>query len=235
MICLTFSNHTFAAKKRGGKGAFAGGSLAMGLGVSLTGADQSGLNTMIGAAKTADAASTSNFNSGLEFIGHLTFKFSNNFVAIQLRPSYFQQSTSGTGTSGSHSYELTGYTLFPLVRIIPLSNDIIDFYMQAGIGYGKLEGSITNGPNKAKFSGSSFGLQAGIGADFCLIPDHCFGIEGSYRYLPISRNIVTSTSGSAPFGTTQAQSDRELEDANGSDVATSLTGISGILTYTMNF
>ena len=233
--CLVFSTQTFAAKKKGGKGAFASGSLSAGLGIGLTTADQAGLNTMISTAKTSVAATTSTFSSGLEFMGHLTFRFSNGLVALQLRPTYFQQSTSGSGSDGSHSYDLTGFTLFPLVRIIPLSNDIIDFYLQGGIGYGKLDGSITNGTRKASFSGSSFGLQTGIGADFCLVPDHCFGVEGNYRYLPIQRNIVSSASGALPYGASQAASDRELEDLNGSDVATSLSGISGILSYTYNF
>ncbi len=235
VIGLSSANQSFAAgRKKGGKGAFAGGSISAGFGVGVTTADQAGLNTMIGVSKNTANASTSNFGSGLEFMGHLTFKFANNFTAIQIRPTYLQQSTSGTGADGSHSYDLVGYTLFPLVRIIPLSNDIIDFYMQAGVGYGKLEGSITNGPTKATFTGSSFGLQAGLGADFCLLPDHCFGIEGNYRYLPIDRNIVGSSNGTVT-GASQSQAGRELEDLNGSDVATTLTGISGILTYTFNF
>lgn len=233
---LSTSQNVFAAKK-GGKGAFAGGSLSAGLGIGLSTADQSGLNTMIGAANAASAAGVSDFSSGLEFMGHLTFRFSNNFVALQLRPTYFQQSTKGNGTDGSHKYELTGYTIFPLLRIIPLSNDIIDFYLQGGIGWGKLSGKVENGARNASFNGSNFGMQMGLGADFCLLPSHCFGVEGNYRYLPIDRNIVSSGTGpsSLPYGTSQAQSDRELEDLNGSDVGTSMTGISGILTYTFNF
>ncbi|MBC7420469.1 MAG: outer membrane beta-barrel protein [Bdellovibrio sp.] len=224
-----------AAKKKGGKGAFAGGSLSLGFGVGIVTADQSGLNGMIRDAKAANGASTSDFNSGYEFSGQLTFRFSNNLVAIQLRPSYIMQSASGSASDGSYDYKLTGFTLFPLVRIIPLSNDIIDFYLQAGLGYGKLDGDITNGPRNAKFSGSSFGMQVGVGADFCLVPDHCFGVEGNYRYLPIVRNIVSSASASTVYGASQAATDRELENLNGSDIATSLTGISGALSYTYNF
>lgn len=236
-LVLTMTTPAWALRKRGGKGIFGGGSLSVGLGAAVTTADQSGLNTMINTSKTAANGSTSNFSSGLEFVGHITFRFSNNFVALQLRPTYFQQSTSGTGSDGSHSYDLKGYTFFPLVRFIPLSNDVIDFYMQTGIGYGKLSGSIANGARKAEFSGSNFGLQVGLGADFCLVPDHCFGIEGNYRYLPIERNIVSTGTGptNLPYGASQAQADRELEDLNGSDIATSMSGISGLLTYTYNF
>jgi opacity protein-like surface antigen len=234
-ILFSFPTAAHAAKKRGGKGAFAGGSMSMGLGIALLTADQSGINGMIKDAKAATNATTGDLSSGYEISGQFTFRFSNNLVAIQLRPSYVTQSTSGSGSDGSHEYKLTGLTVFPLVRIIPLSNDIIDFYLQAGIGYGKLDGDITNGVRTAKFSGSSFGLQAGLGADFCLIPEHCFGVEGNYRYLPISRNIVSSASATAIYGASQSAPDRELENSNGSDVATTLTGISGALTYTMNF
>lgn len=235
IFLLTTESASAAPKKRGGRGAFAGGSISAGLGVGLTTADQSGLNTIIGTANNAAAAGTSDFGSGLELMGHLTFRFSNNLVALQLRPTYFQQSTKGNGTDGSHRYELTGFTLFPIVRLIPLSNDIIDFYLQGGIGWGRLNGSIEQGQRKVSFNGSNFGMQVGLGADFCLFPSHCFGVEGNYRYLPLERNIASSGSATLPYGTSQAQTDRELEDLNGSDVATSLTGISGFLTYSFNF
>ncbi len=228
-------NQADAAKKKGGKGAFAGGSLSIGFGIGILTAEQEGLNAMIRESKAATNSSTGNFSSGYEFSGQLTFRFSSNLVALQLRPSYIMQSTTGSATDGSYDYKLTGFTIFPLVRLIPLSNDIIDFYLQAGIGYGKLDGEITNGPRNAKFSGSSFGMQMGVGADFCLIPDHCFGVEGNYRYLPIVRNIVRAASTLPVYGASQSSPDRELENSNGSDVATSLTGISGALNYTFNF
>lgn len=229
---IGFSSEALA-KKRGGKGAFAGGSLAIGLGISSTSADQTGMNNLISVAQAATASSASKLTSALEYVGTLTFKFSNNFVAIQLRPTLFSQSTTGSGSDGQHEYKLDGYTLFPLIRIIPLSNDLIDFYIQGGLGYGKLSGRIRNGATSADFDGSAFGMQLGIGADFCFIPDHCFGVEGNYRYMPISRNIVSSASG-LPTGVSQATAGNELE-SSASDVATTLSGISGILTYTYNF
>ncbi len=237
LLVFLFSAESQAAKKRGGRGAFAGGSISAGLGFAVSTADQTGMNSLISAAKTAVNSSTSSMGAATEYVGYLTFRFANNFVALQLRPTFFSQSSSGSGTDGAHDYSLTGYSLFPLVRIIPLSNDIIDFYIQGGLGYGKLDGHIKNGVREANFSGSSFGAQLGLGAEFCFVPDHCFNVEGNYRYLPISRNIVSSGTGPAnlPYGTTQAQTDRELEDANGMDVATTLSGISGMLSYTYNF
>lgn len=239
MVCLIALLATEPAsallKKKGGKNAFLGGGVAAGLGIALTTADQTGLNSLVNSAKANANSSASTFGTATEYVGFVTFKFSNNEVALQLRPSYFTQSTSGSGTDGSHSYDLTGYTVFPIVRYIPLSNDIIDFYVQGGLGYGQLNGSITNGSAKADFSGSGFGTLVGLGAEFCFVPDHCFSFEGNYRYLPISRNIVSSASGPLPWGVSQAQKDRELEDSSGNDLATTLSGISGLISYVYNF
>jgi Outer membrane protein beta-barrel domain len=226
-----------ASRKKGGKGAFAGGSLAAGLGVAITTADQTGVNSLVQAAKVNTNSTASTLSSATEYMGFLTFRFSNNLVALQLRPTLFYQSSSGSGSDGSHSYDLDGYTVFPLVRLIPLSNDIIDFYIQGGIGYAQLNGKIKNAAREAKFSGSGFGMQTGLGAEFCFIPQHCFAVEGNYRYLPITRNIVSSGTGpgNLPWGTSQAQADKELEDSAGNDVATTLSGISGSISYVYNF
>lgn len=232
-ICLT-AQETLA-KKKGGKGAFAGGSLSVGLGIAVATAEQDGINQLVQAAKAANSTTAGNLSSATEYMAHATFRFSNNLVALQIRPSYFMQDSSGSGTDGSYEYSLSGTSIFPLIRIIPLSNDLIDFYMQFGLGYGNLNGKIRNGARSVEFKGGNFGTQFGIGADFCFLADHCFGIEGNYRYLPIPRNIVTSASGALPAGVTQATTDRELEDASFNDVATKLSGISGILMYTFNF
>lgn len=223
--------------KAGGRSAFSGGRISLGAGIGFTNADQTGLNALIDASRAASASNVSKFSSATEFLGFATFRFANGFTAVQLRPSYFQQKTSGSGTDGAHNYELTGFTIFPMARIIPLSNSFIDFYLQAGLGYGKLDGTIRNGSRSANFSGSAFGAQAGLGAEFCFVPSHCVAVEGNYRYLPIERNIVSSGTGpgNLPYGTTQASADGELEDANGRDVATTLSGVSGIISYVFNF
>lgn len=233
LLCLVTFNYA-EAKKRGGRGAFAGGALSAGIGIAITNADQTGINNLISSAKTATNSSASNMGTATEYVGYFTFRFSNNLFAIQLRPTLFSQSSSGSGTDGSHSYKLDGLTLFPLVRMIPLSNDIIDFYIQTGLGYGKVDGRVQNGATNASFSGSGFGVQFGLGAEFCFVPSHCVAVEGNYRYLPISRNIVSSGSG-LPAGVSQATPDREFEDAAGMDIPTTLSGISGLLSYTFNF
>jgi hypothetical protein len=233
-VLFLFSVNSEAAKKRGGKGVFGGGSLSLGLGIGFATAEQTGINDIIKNAKAANQATTSELSSATEYSLQATFTFANGLVAIQLRPTLFNESSSGSGTAGSYNYSLSGFTIFPLVRLIPLSNDLIDFYLQAGLGYGRLGGDITNGPSKISFAGSNFGVQAGLGANFCFLPDHCFGVEGNYKYLPIQRNITSSASGGLSNNITQATVDQELE-VNGSDMATGFSGISGTVSYTYNF
>lgn len=235
-MSLVLSNDAFAARKGGGAKSLKNGSVSIGLGVSLMSANQDGLNDMIKAAKVAQpGVTTSELSSAMEYNAQLTFTFSSGLVALQLRPSYFTQSSMGSGPSGDYDYKLTGFSFFPLVRIIPLSNDIIDFYIQGGLGYGELKGDVTNGTgNNVSFKGSGFGLQVGLGANFCMTASHCFGVEGNYRYLPISRNIVDSSSGTIS-GTTQIAPNKELEGADGNDVGTSMSGVGGTLSYVFNF
>lgn len=229
-----FSESAFA-RKRGTRGAFAGGSFSIGAGIALATAEQTGMNNMINQAKASAASTAGSMGAATEFVGYATFRFANGFTAIQLRPTLFSQSASGSGSDGAHEYNLDGYTIFPLARIIPLSNDFIDFYLQGGLGYGKLNGKARNGARQAEFSGSAFGMQAGLGAEFCFVPDHCFNLEGNYRYLPIERNIVSTFTTPSPHGTSQPTTDSELEDMNGHDIPTSLSGLSGLISYTYNF
>lgn len=221
-------------RKRGAKGIFGGGAFSVGLGLALSTADQTGMNSLIDAAKASSGSTASKMGTATEYVGYLTYRFANGYTAIQLRPTLFTQSSGGSGSDGSHDYSLDGFTVFPLARIIPLSNDFIDFYIQGGLGYGKLNGTVKNGSAKSEFSGSAFGMQVGLGAEFCFVPEHCLNLEGNYRYMPIERNVVSSGTG-APHGTSQNTANKELEDLNGNDIATTLSGVSGLISYTFNF
>jgi len=235
VVTILLATNAFALKKAGGGRAFKGGTLSIGVGLAMGSFEQDGLNEAIRNAKAISAATTGEMNSAIEYMGFASYRFANNVVALQLRPTFFNQSSKGNGTGGAFDYSLTGFTVFPLIRFIPLSNDVIDFFIQGGLGYGKLDGSITNGARKVTFGGSSFGTQVGVGADFCFLPEHCFGVEGNYRYLPVERNKVLSASGSLPDGIGQASPNHELENTSGDDVGTKLSGISGVITYTYNF
>jgi hypothetical protein len=235
LAAILLTSNAFALKKSGGSRALKGGTFSIGLGVAMGSYDQEGLNEAIRNAKSISAATTGEMNSATEYMGFATYRFANNMVSLQIRPSFFSQSSNGSGTGGSFDYKLTGFTVFPLIRFIPLSNDFIDFYIQGGLGYGKLDGTITNGAREVSFGGSGFGTQIGVGADFCFFPEHCIGVEGNYRYLPVERNKVTSSSGALPDGIGQASPQHELENTSGDDVGTKLSGVTGAITYTFNF
>lgn len=210
------------ASARGGGGGSSG--LAVGFLISSTSANQSGVNSV------ATANGASDMPSALEFMPEGEMRFSTSMFAVLFRPSYFTQSMS----KGSADYKLTGFTVMPMLRLYPLENSFIKFFMQAGLGYGSLSGALTNASSSVNFSGSAMGYSAGLGANFCFTDAHCLVIEGNYRYLPIERNVASSATGTVS-GLTQATTNKEVEDSNGNDMSTTMSGVQGIIGYRMNF
>lgn len=230
ILISQYSNKAFAA---GSAGHF------MGIGLSSISASQSDLNNITSTINTTQGGvSTGAMNSAYDFFVEYGYKFSGPW-AIVFRPSYFTASTSGSGnTVGSYSHSLTGYTIFPMARVIPLENNFIKFFLQAGVGYGSLSGKTKQGTAlELGYSGSAFGAIGGIGANFCFTPRHCMTIEGDLRYLPIARNIannVTGTFTAAGTGFSQATSGSEVE-YNNSDMSTTMSGVQGVIAYMFNF
>ncbi|MDG0815566.1 hypothetical protein [Bdellovibrio svalbardensis] len=213
-----------------------GGDSSLGIGFSVVTAGQNDLNSAIDAAHYSAGADTKNLGSAYEFYANWIYRFASSPYAFVLRPSYFTQSSTGSGTGGSFDYKLNGFTVFPIVRMYPLENSFIHFYMQAGVGYGTLNGEITAASDSLKFKGSAFGAMGGIGVDFCFTDAHCLTIEGNVRYLPIERNISDGgncTNGSIP-GVSQCGGNSEVE-LSGTDLRTTMSGVQGLIGYTMNF
>lgn len=226
LLVLAFSaQNAFAA--RGG-----GHSLQFGLGLLTAGQDD--MNTMIKASRAgAAAASTGDMGSAYELFAQYQYRFSGTMFAMAFRPSYVMQSATGSGTDGSYDYKLSGFTIFPMFRLYPLENSFIKFYMQTGLGYGRMSGDVTEGATSIAFAGSAFGAVGGLGVDFCFTDSHCVSIEGNLRYLPIERNMASSATGSVP-SLSQSTNGQEVE-INGSDLKTSMSGIQGSIAYTLNF
>jgi hypothetical protein len=235
-LILSLTSTVFAARGGGGGGLSAGSSI--GGGFVLTTPSQNDVNTLIDNANTnAGGISTKNLGAAIELYGHYSYRFSGSMFELQFRPSYFSQSSTGSGTGGNYDYKLTGFTFFPILRLYPLESSFIKFFLQAGLGYGRLSGSITEASANVDFAGGAFGAIGGLGAEFCFTPNHCVVIEGNMRYLPIDRNIVSSSSGtfSSPNSLiTQYGSEQELEFSN-QDLKTTMSGIQGILAYTYHF
>lgn len=221
-----------------GRGASISGDSAISFGISVISSQQKDLNSLIDYVNTnSGGVSTKDMSSAYDFHLQYMFRFSGTMFGLAFRPSYFMQSTSGSGnTVGDYKHELTGYTFFPLLRLYPLENNFIKFFLQAGIGYGYLKGKLTQGSASLDYSGSNFGGQAGLGAEFCFSTSSCIGIEGNVRYLPITRSTVDSVSGTFATGTglSQQANGRELE-YDGNDLATTMSGIQGVISYIYNF
>ncbi|MBL7543508.1 MAG: outer membrane beta-barrel protein [Bdellovibrionaceae bacterium] len=235
IILLSLSIVIFSAEDVFARGGGGSGGHALSFGLTTVSSDQKDINSIIDHVNaTQGGVSTKTLTSAYDFFAQYTYRFSGSIFALAFRPSLFMQSGKGSGaTVGDYSHSLTGYTFFPLLRIYPLENSFIRFYMQGGVGFGYLKGEVKQGESSVSYAGSNFGAQAGLGAEFCFTDNHCMSLEGNLRYLPIERNIADSVSGT-PTGFTQVQNSREVEyDQN--DMATTMSGIQGVLAYTYNF
>lgn len=235
LIVSAFSAQDANAQRRGG-GRGLGGDMALGLGISTVSAGQSDLNGAIDDAVTA-GASVKNLGSAWEFYANWSYRFTGTMYSFVFRPSYFTQKTDGSGPGGNYDYALSGFTVFPIFRLHPLENSFIKFYMQTGLGYGNLSGSITAGGRNLDFKGSAFGAMGGIGVEFCFTDSHCMTVEGNIRYMPIERNLTSGgscSSGSDIPGISQCGGSGEVE-RNNNDLQTTMSGVQGLIGYTMNF
>ncbi len=236
-----------AQARRGGSGGAAsrlgGGSSSLGFGFIYTSTDQSDLNGVIDDTnrQVAGGITTKNFNGSYELYANWIYRFDRTEYAMVIRPSYAWQETTGSGSGGSFNYKLDGFTLFPMLRIYPLENAFIKFFMQGGLGYGTLNGDIQSGAYNTQFKGAAFGAIGGIGADFCFTEAHCLSVEGNLRYLPIERNMssggscITTGPGTTTIpGVSQCGGSQEIE-RNYQDLRTTMSGVQGLVGYTVNF
>lgn len=206
--------------------AVGGGTGAHGLGLSLAliSPSQGDVNSWI---DSVGATGTKNLGTGYEISADYEYRFSGTMFSMMFRPSYVTQTASGGGVEAKE----TGFTFFPMLRLYPLENSFIHFFMQAGLGYGKLTTELSNGSASGTYDGSAFGAIGGLGALFCFTSFHCMTVEGNVRYLPMERNTGTS---SGTLGGNLTQTNGELE-GNGQDVGTTLSGIQGLIGYKMMF
>lgn len=212
------------------------GGWSLGMYAGIVNSSQEQMNEIIKRANTGvnGPVSTSQMNSAYEAAPFLQYRFGGTIYAVQFRPSFFYQKEDGSGDNGSYGMSVTGYTVFPMLRLYPLENDLMKFYMQFGLGYGRVNGEINEGAgNSVKFASGSFGTVVGLGAEFCFNANHCLNLEGDYRYLNFERNIVTSSSGTLP-NLTNSTKGQEVE-MDGSDLSVRMGGLMFLAGYTMWF
>jgi hypothetical protein len=212
------------------------GEHSLSFGVGLVTASQDDINGVIDAGNNnGTGGHVKSLGSGYEFFAQYGIRFDNSMFGFVLRPSMINQSTSGD-CQGSHcKYEVDGLAIFPMLRMIPLENDFIKLFFQLGLGYGQMNGEITQGSNSVKFKGSAFGAMGGLGVDFCITQSDCISVEGDLRYLPIDRNLVTSGSNSGIQGLSGGAGHGDELEANNLDVGTTMSGLLGFVSYTMIF
>lgn len=220
-----------------GKGGM--GSHSIGGAIIFASPSQDDIDTLIGTANTtAGGISTKPMGQGYELVFQYMYEFSGTMFALLFRPSVFTQTTNGKAASGAkYNYELSGWTLFPMLRLTPLENSFLKFYMQVGVGYGRLTGKIRENDSTIEFVGGNFGGITGLGAEFCFFDDHCFNLEGNFRYLPFERNKATSVSSGGGWASTitgPSVANEEVE-MNNRDLGTTMSGVLATLGYTYYF
>jgi hypothetical protein len=200
------------------------GNHSLGFALSLTGPSQDDVNSWITSLNTAG---TKDLSSGYEGLLDYQYRFNGTIFSMILRPSLLVQNSTGGGVSTS----LTSFNFFPIMRIYPLENSFLQFFMQVGVGYGAVSLELKNGNDSGRYSNSAFGALAGLGVNFCFTESHCAVIEGNFRYLPIQRLEGTA---SGVLGGNITQANGELEKDN-IDLGVTLSGVQGVLGYRFTF
>lgn len=234
LIAVTFT--TPSAQAARGGGGLGGGSIELGFLGGVTNSSQDALNLLQARANTrAGGISTPALNSAYEAALQFGYRFQGTIFQMIVRPSYFYEKASGGNSTGDYSYGVTGMTLFPILRMYPLENEFMKFFLQFGLGYGRATTTITEQSANLTATGSSFGTLAGMGAKFCFNDSHCVSLEGNYRYMSIERNIVDDTSGTwASNSVSQAIKDHELE-IDSDDAFVRMGGMQFLVGYIMQF
>ncbi len=223
----------------GGAVAGLGGYGAIGFYGGIVNSTQDDLNTMQSRANINQGGiTTGQLTQAYEFGPFYQYRFDGTIYALHIRPTYFYARQDGSGSAGSYTYGVTGYTIFPMLKLYPLENNFMKFYMQLGLGYGSANGMITEGAgNHVDFTSGGFGTEVGLGAELCLTSSQCISAEGNYRYLNFNRSVVTKSSGTfnASNGSlTQYGKGQELELDN-SDLAIRMGGLMFMFGYYLYF
>jgi hypothetical protein len=232
LTLFIFLSHIPRAMARGGGG---GHSIAGFIGFNSPSQDD--MNILVDRSNTrAGGISTKPFGQAYEFEFMYQYRISGTMFAIGFRPSLFTQTSSGSAAGGEkYKYSLSGWTFFPMLKLIPLENDFIKFFMQIGVGYGRLNGTIQEDTAKIEFGGGNFGGLGGLGAEFCFSDSHCVVLEGNLRYLPFERNKATKVSGTFASNSLTNAVDAQEVELDGQDLGTTLSGVTANLGYIFTF
>lgn len=216
----------------------------------ITTATQDDVETLrVRADKRNGGISTPNLHRRptIEVSGYWQYQFENSNLAFQVRPSYIFVDEDGMNLSRDRNYDyiVSGYTLFPMLKMYVYEKDTTRVFAQAGVGWGFVNLKITEGGAGLDASAMQMGSQIGAGAEFCVIAkNHCLSVEGSFRHLEFNRLEVDSVKptlfnqdGSGTFegisnGTLRVGGEVEIDHR---DLRTSFSGFIGLVGYTYYF
>lgn len=197
--------------------------------------DLNNLATRANSRANVGPITTGSLNSAWELGAQFGFRVNGSMIFLLLRPTYFMETTAGTGSDGSYNYGVTGFTVFPIMRLVPLENDFMKFFLNIGLGYGRATTKIDEGSAHVEAVGDTFGTLIGMGAEFCITAVQCISFEGNYRYLLLERSLVTSTSGTfASNSVTTPVLNKELE-LDGTDMQIRMGGLQFLAGYIIHY
>ncbi len=239
-ISIALVSETFAQRIGGssrGRGISLSGEHSLSFGFGLITSEQDHMDGVIDTSNTTSGTTgnVKNLGSGLEFFAQYGLRVDRSWWGFVFRPSMMSQSTDGACGTGNCKYEVNGVAFFPMIRMVPLENDVIKLFFQIGLGYGQMQGKISQPGGSVKFKGSAFGAIGGLGVDFCFTEASCIAVEGNLRYLPIERNLITSGSTTGLNGVNTGSNNGDEIEANSKDLGTTMSGLQGLISYTIMF
>ena len=220
------------AQARGG-----GGGFGVGFHGGMLTTNQKDMDTLKERANTREGGiSTGDLGTALEFGVTGSYRF--DMYEILIRPTYLFHSEEGKDNSGAtFEYGVSGFTIFPMFRFVPLESNILKLFFQVGIGFGHANGTVKEDTFEVEFSGNSLGYQVGLGIEICFTDFHCMALEGNVRQLSFDRVLadkVSGTSGGSPQGIDQHTVGQEVE-MDGRDLFVTMSGFQALLGYVMHF
>jgi hypothetical protein len=206
-----------------------GGGFSLGVIGGFTNAEQTHINTLRERANLrAGGISAGDLDRAMEFGAFLQWRY--NFMGFQLRPTWFTQSEG----SGTHEYSTNGQVIAGIFKLYPLESPELKLYFQAGVAWGRQTTEIKEDTFTVEAEGSNLGYLLGVGVELNFGPHGVF-FEGGWRWLPIERNMVTSSSGTAASDSvSQSTANGELEYDN-RDLSTNMSGTMMMLGYSYGF
>ena len=210
----------------------AGGGLSSSMSVGIMGgfvnSEQDNINILRSRANARTANNASDLTKAYEAGPFIQWRA--GLLGFQLRPSYFTQSEG----SGLYEYKTSGYTVEAHFKLYPLENQNLKLFFETGVAYGSQKTHIKEDTFTVDAEGSNLGYLIGLGVELNSGP-HALILEAGWRYLPIERNIVTSTTGTpAANSVSQYGVNQELEYDN-RDLSTNMSGTKMMIGYAFNF